>query len=67
MTYPVIDGVVDFCPQAQDRIAASYDKVAPRYNPTASTRENIARQFEGFTMNRQGNDRSIAWFEAAKL
>jgi len=28
VTYPMIDGIVDFCPQGQDRIAASYDKVA---------------------------------------
>jgi SAM-dependent methyltransferase len=39
VTYPVIDGIVDFCPQAQDRIAASYNKAAARYDPgiTAST------------------------------
>jgi SAM-dependent methyltransferase len=37
VTYPVIDGIVDFCPHAHDRVLASYDKVAARYNPTAST------------------------------
>ncbi len=39
VTYPVIDGIVDFCPQAHDRVTASYDKVAARYDPciTAST------------------------------
>jgi SAM-dependent methyltransferase len=39
VTYPVIDGIVDLCPQGQGRIAASYDKVAARYDPhiTAST------------------------------
>jgi len=37
VTYPMIDGIVDFCPPGQDKIAASYDKVAPRYDPTAST------------------------------
>ncbi len=36
VTYPVIDGIVDFCPHTHDRIAASYDKVAARYDPTAS-------------------------------
>jgi ubiquinone/menaquinone biosynthesis C-methylase UbiE len=38
-TYPVIDGIVDFCPHAHDRVWASYDKVAARYDPgiTAST------------------------------
>jgi ubiquinone/menaquinone biosynthesis C-methylase UbiE len=32
-TCPVIDGIVDFCPQAHDRIVASYDRVAARYDP----------------------------------
>lgn len=38
-TYSIVDGIVDFCPESQDRIAASYDKVAKRYDPgiTAST------------------------------
>jgi SAM-dependent methyltransferase len=38
-TYPVIDGIVDFCPQVHDRVSASYDKVAARYDPgiTAAT------------------------------
>jgi SAM-dependent methyltransferase len=38
-TYPVIGGIVDFCPDAHDRISASYDKAASRYDPgiTAST------------------------------
>jgi SAM-dependent methyltransferase len=37
--YPVIDGIVDFCPQRHDRVSASYDKVASRYDPciTASS------------------------------
>ena len=37
VTYPVIDGIVDFCPQTHDRVSDSYDKVAARYDPTAST------------------------------
>jgi hypothetical protein len=39
VTYPVIGGIVDFCPHAHDRIWASYDKIAARYDPciTAST------------------------------
>ena len=32
ITYPIIDGIIDFCPQAGDEISASYDKVASRYN-----------------------------------
>ncbi len=39
VAYSVIDGVIDFRPHSQDRISASYDKVAARYDPyiTAST------------------------------
>jgi SAM-dependent methyltransferase len=39
VTYPVIDGIIDFCPHAHDRVWASYDKAAARYDPciTAST------------------------------
>jgi len=38
-TYPIVDGIANFCPESQDRIAASYDKVAKRYDRgiTAST------------------------------
>lgn len=32
ITYPVVDGVIDFCPQAADTISASYDKIAPCYD-----------------------------------
>lgn len=36
---PVIDGIVDFCPDAQDKVSASYDRIAARYDPhiTASS------------------------------
>jgi ubiquinone/menaquinone biosynthesis C-methylase UbiE/uncharacterized protein YbaR (Trm112 family) len=39
VTYPIIDGIVDFCPELHDKISASYDKVASRYDPyiTASS------------------------------
>ena len=32
VTHPVVDGVVDFCSESPDRIAAAYDKAAPRYD-----------------------------------
>lgn len=37
--YPVVDGIVDFCPDAQDKVSASYDRIAARYDPhiTASS------------------------------
>jgi SAM-dependent methyltransferase len=39
VTYPLIDGVIDFCPKTHTKISASYDKVASRYDPyiTASS------------------------------
>lgn len=32
ITYPVIDGVVDFCPEAKDVVSASYDGFASKYD-----------------------------------
>ena len=32
VTYSVIDGIVDFCPEPGDRIATAYDRVVPRYD-----------------------------------
>ena len=32
LTYPLVGGIVDFCPAWRDRIAASYDRVASRYD-----------------------------------
>ena len=39
LVYPIIDGIVDFCPDSHDKISASYDKIARRYDPyiTASS------------------------------
>jgi SAM-dependent methyltransferase len=39
VTYPLTEGIIDFCPQAHDRVSASYDRAAPRYDSymTAST------------------------------
>lgn len=32
MTYPVVDGIVDFCGPMRDRVSMAYDKVADRYD-----------------------------------
>ncbi|MFC1716019.1 methyltransferase domain-containing protein [Candidatus Poribacteria bacterium] len=32
VTYPIVDGIVDFCPQARDTVSASYDAIASRYD-----------------------------------
>jgi len=36
------------------------------FTPPFFTRDDLAQQFEGFTMARQGSDESITWFEAAR-
>ena len=36
------------------------------FTPPFFTPDDLARQFEGFTIARQGSDGSFAWFEAAK-
>jgi ubiquinone/menaquinone biosynthesis C-methylase UbiE/uncharacterized protein YbaR (Trm112 family) len=32
VTYPIIDGIVDFCPHARDTVSRSYDAIASRYD-----------------------------------
>jgi len=32
LTYPIIDGIIDFCPQTQDAISRSYDAFASLYD-----------------------------------
>ncbi len=32
VTYPITDGIIDFCPQVRDTISASYDAFAPFYD-----------------------------------
>ncbi len=41
VTYPIIDGIVDFCPQAQDTISAAYDAIASRYDTLVKICPNI--------------------------
>jgi len=32
LEYPVVDGIVDFCPGAADKVSKAYDKVSDRYD-----------------------------------
>jgi len=41
VTYPIIDEIVDFCPQSQDTISASYDAIAFRYDKLVTTHPSI--------------------------
>jgi ubiquinone/menaquinone biosynthesis C-methylase UbiE len=38
--YPIIDGIVDFCPEARDTVSKSYDAIASRYD-AYTTSSNI--------------------------
>lgn len=40
VTYPIIDGIVDFCPEVRDTVSRSYDAVASRYD-TYMTSSNV--------------------------
>jgi ubiquinone/menaquinone biosynthesis C-methylase UbiE len=43
VTYPLVDGIIDFCPGAVDKVSMAYDKVADRYDAIL-TRPNIFRK-----------------------
>jgi len=40
LTYPIIDGIVDFCPQVRDTVSRTYDAIASRYD-TYMTSSNL--------------------------
>jgi SAM-dependent methyltransferase len=64
VTYPVIDGIVDFCPEPGDRIATAYDKVVPRYDSymLSSTipMRVLGRIVWGFPSDRDPIDKALA-------
>jgi ubiquinone/menaquinone biosynthesis C-methylase UbiE len=64
VTYPILDGIVDFCPESSDRIATAYDKVAPRYDSymMSSTvpMKIVGRIVWGFASDRDPMDSVLA-------
>jgi len=56
VTYPIIDGIVDFCGRTEDKVSTAYDKVAHRYDAILS-RSNIARRICNSMVWRIGDDR----------
>lgn len=56
LAYPVSDGVIDFCPESRDRVAAAYDKVAPRYDP-ALVSSTIVAKLTGLLVWGRASDR----------
>ena len=64
VTYPIIDGMIDFCPESHDRIATAYDKAAPRYDSymMSSTvpMKIVGRIVWGFAGGRDPVDEALA-------
>ena len=40
VTYPVVDGIVDFCPDVKDKISKAYDAFSSRYEASPSRAGN---------------------------
>jgi len=63
-TYPVIDGIVDFCPESNNRVATAYDRAAPRYDShmTSATIpiKVIGRIVWGFASDRDPVGKALA-------
>jgi len=59
VTYPVVDGIVDFCGEARDAVSASYDAVAPRYDSLV-TSPSILMRFCNMIVWGPGDDREYA-------
>jgi ubiquinone/menaquinone biosynthesis C-methylase UbiE len=55
--YPVVDGIIDFCPEAVDKVSKAYDKVADCYD-TLLSRPNIPRRIINTLVWGIGDDRT---------
>jgi ubiquinone/menaquinone biosynthesis C-methylase UbiE len=64
VTYPVIDGIADFCPKSNDRVATAYDKVVPRYDSymlsSTTPMRVLGRVVWGFASDRDPIDKVLA-------
>ncbi len=64
VSYPIVDGIVDFCPEPNDRIATAYDQVVPRYDShmLSSTipMRVLGRIVWGFPSDRDPIDKALA-------
>ena len=48
ITYPIIDGIVDFCPQVRDIVSRSYDKFASRYDEYITSSSVLMKLLDRF-------------------
>ncbi len=55
--YPFNDGIIDFCPGAEDRVTAAYDRVARRYD-TLLSRPSVPRRIINALVWAIGDDRT---------
>lgn len=53
--YPVIDGIIDFCPRSKDRVSTAYDKVAHCYDMLLS-RPSVPRRIINTLVWGMGDD-----------
>jgi len=43
LEYPVVDGIINFCPGAADKVSKAYDKIADRYDATLTRPRMLTR------------------------
>jgi ubiquinone/menaquinone biosynthesis C-methylase UbiE len=59
LTYPVVDGIIDFCPDIRDRVSRSYDRIASCYD-TYITSANVFMRLCNTVIWGISDDRSYA-------
>ena len=64
ITYPVIDGIVDFCPGARDAVSASYDGIASRYDAYITSSGLLWKALDKFVWRTKV---SVAYFNSRFL
>ena len=43
LEYPLVNGIIDFCPGAADKVSTAYDKIADRYDATLTRPRKLTR------------------------
>lgn len=66
ITYPVINGIVDFIPQVSDAVSDSYDKFSPRYDAYITSSSLLMKALNKYIWGirvsiTDFNDRFLSW------
>jgi ubiquinone/menaquinone biosynthesis C-methylase UbiE len=48
VSYPIIDGIVDFCPEVRDAVSESYDGIASRYDSYITSSSLLMKALDKF-------------------